>query len=79
MKRYIHCYCPLTYDYYLIFVMFYIKLSWNIVFLVNIESVFYGVFEHTFSASVKDIHKLWFLSTTTSADTKFLSPKPSNH
>ena len=33
------CYCLLTYDDYLVLVMFYITLSCNFVFLANIEYV----------------------------------------
>ena len=44
MKSYIRCYCTLTYDDYIIFIMFYIKLSQNFDFLTNIESVLLGYF-----------------------------------
>ena len=40
---------------------------------------FCGISEHNFIAVVKEIHKLQFQSTTTSADTKFLLPKPIYH
>ena len=40
---------------------------------------FCGISEQFFFAAVKEIHKLWFWSTTTSADTIFLIPKPSYH
>ena len=39
LRRYILCYCPLTYNNNFISERFYIKPSWNIDFLTNIESV----------------------------------------
>ena len=46
-KRYILCYCPLTHNYYIIFVMFYIGLLWNLFFLKNIISVVSWTFSVT--------------------------------
>ena len=40
--------------------------------------LFCGIYEHKLFTAVKVIHKLWFLSTT-SVETKFLLPKPSDH
>ena len=55
------------------------KLSCIFLFLTNIESILLSYFEHNLFAAVKEIHKLLFQSTTKSAETKFLLPKPSNH
>ena len=77
LKRYILCYCPLNYNNSLISDMFYIKLSCIFVFITNIEYVLLWYFEHNLFAAVKEIHKLRFWSTTTSADTKLLLPRPS--
>ena len=45
LRRYIFWYCPLTYDHYNIFIVFYIKLSRNFSFLTNIESVLLWYFQ----------------------------------
>ena len=48
-------------------------------FLSQIPNLFFcGIFEHNFFASVKEIHKLRFLSTTTSAE-KILVPQHIDH
>ena len=41
--------------------------------------LFCGIYEHNFFAAAKEIHKLGFLSTTKSADTKFPFPQPRNY
>ena len=66
---------PTTILFFLI--VFYIKLSWDFAFLTIIESVLLWYFQGGDFAAVKWFHKFWFRSTTTSADTKFVLPKPS--
>ena len=73
------CYCPLNYDGSLILDVFSIKLSWNFVFLADIESVISWISSVTIFESVKEFHKLQFQSTTTFADTKFPLPQHSEH
>ena len=62
------------------FIMFYIQLSWNIPFLTNIDMCSYVVFSNiiVLQQSKKSIN-FDFWSTTTSADTKLLLTKPSDH
>ena len=47
------CYFSLTYDEYFILNVFYIKLSWNYVFLANFESVILWYFLTLFFEEVK--------------------------
>ena len=51
-RRYICCYCPLTYNDSVIFIMFYFKLSQ----LLNI--LVFGIFEYNVFAADKEIHNL---------------------
>ena len=46
-RRYINWYLPLTHSYSFILDMFYIKLSWKFVFLINIECVVSWIFSVT--------------------------------
>ena len=57
------------------------KLSWNIDFLKNIIFLFFFVvfLNTTFSEQSNKSITFDFWSITTSSDTKFLLPKPSNH
>ena len=57
----------------------YIILLRTIDCLTNIESVLLWYFWTQFFETVKDIHKLPFQSTTTSADTKFKLPQHSDN
>ena len=59
--------------------MFYIKLSWRIFSHKYWICCFVIFTKQQFFAAVKEIHKLQFWSSSTSADTKLLLPKPSNH
>ena len=52
------CYFPLTYDYTLILVMFYIKMSCIIVFLTNFELVVSYYSSHNFSKKSKNYIRL---------------------
>ena len=72
-------YCSLTHDDYLILDMLYIKLSWNVFLLTNIESVLLWYFLSQFSEAIKEFHKLRFQTTTTFADTKSPTPQHSDH
>ena len=53
LRTYIRCYCQLTYDYSVIFNMFYFKLSPNFTFLTNIESVHLWYFWAQQSSSIQ--------------------------
>ena len=59
--------------------MFYIKLSWRLVFNSQTSNLFFVVFLTQLFTSVKEIHKLRFLSTTTCADTKLLLLQTRKH
>ena len=74
-KRYIMCYFTLNHNDSLILDMFYIKLSWNFVFLKNIESVISWYYMPQFFEAVKEFYNLRFLSTTTFSDTKVPLPQ----
>ena len=78
-RGYIHCYFPLTYDDLLIDGMFYIELSCNFFFSQISHLFFCVIFLHSIYAAVKEIYKLWFESTTTSADTKLPLPQHRKH
>ena len=76
LKRCLCCCCPNS----LIFMSCFIFNCHVSLFFSQISNLFLcGIFEQIFSASVKEIHRLWLQSTTKSADTKFLSPQHSNH
>ena len=63
------CYFSLTYDDIVLFVIFYIKLSWNFVFPTNIKSMLSWYFLTQFLEAVKEFHKYLSQSTTTFEDT----------
>ena len=72
-------YCSITYDDSLVFIMFHIKLSQNLVFLTYIESMLSWYFITQFLEVVKEFHKFQFRSTTKFADTKLQLPQHSKH
>ena len=61
------------------FVVFYIKLSWKLIFSCKYQIFFVCNFKHSFFAAFKEIHKLKFWSTTTSANIKSLLSTPRKH
>ena len=48
-------------------------------FLQKLNLFIFGIFNYHIFAAVKTIYKFWFLSTTTSANNKFMLPKPIYH
>ena len=75
LRRYIDWYCLLIYEDSIIFIiMFYIKLSQNIVFIRNIESILLWYLQTKHFCISKKIHKLWHWWTTTSSYTNSCYP-----
>ena len=79
LHRYICCYCPLTYDNYVIFIIFSFSLSRNFAFITNFEYVHLWYFNKYFSQQRKKSITFDFQSSPTSEETKFLLPKLSNN
>ena len=78
-KNYIMCYWYLTYNNPLLFVVFFIKLSWNFIFLHKYWICDFFVFSNAIFEVVKWFHKIRFWSTTTIADTLLPLPQHIKH
>ena len=78
LRSYICFYCPFTYENSVIFIIIYFKLSQNFDFITNICSVVVFL-DTSFTKNKIKFTTFNFRSSTTSAETKLLLPKPSYH
>ena len=79
MCRYICCYYLLNYDNYVSLIYFILNCHGTLIFSQILNQFFCGIMNKTFSHYTMKSIIFDFQSSTTSAETKILSPKPHDH